>query len=74
MLAPGFAGLDGPAALIGPMMIVGLGVGISAPAGIAQVMQCVPGLAATGISLAGALQMVISGVAARAAPRCLLQA
>ena len=64
MLALGLAGFDGPMTLIAPMIIVGLGTGIAAPAGIAGVMQCVPGLAATSTSLAGALQMVISGAAA----------
>ena len=54
----------GPVALIAPMTVVGLGTGIAAPSGIAFVVRAEEGLAGTAASLAGALQMVGSGIAA----------
>ncbi len=57
-------GLDHVAAFVGPMLIVGVGAGISAPAGLAGAMHAVPNLRSTGVSLAGALQMMTSGTAA----------
>jgi len=55
------AGCDGPVSLIGPMSLVGLGGGIAAPAGIAGAMHAEEGLEGTAASMAGALQMFVSG-------------
>jgi DHA1 family bicyclomycin/chloramphenicol resistance-like MFS transporter len=64
MLLIALAGWFGPLALIGPMTIVGLGTGVAAPSGFAFVVLAEEGLAGTASSLAGALQMLGSGVAA----------
>jgi DHA1 family bicyclomycin/chloramphenicol resistance-like MFS transporter len=66
MLAAGVAGWAGPPALIGPMMVLGLGAGIAAPSGLASVIRAEEGLAGTAASLAGALQMLGAGLAASA--------
>lgn len=55
------AGVPGVVALIGPMLIVGYGGGIAAPAGLAGAMHAEDGLAGTSASLAGALQMLVAG-------------
>lgn len=64
MLAVALAGGDGVFALIVPMIAVGLGTGIAAPAGVAGAMHVEPGLAGTATSLVGALQMLASGITA----------
>ncbi len=56
------AGFDGPIALMAPMILVGFGTGVAAPAGVAGAMHAEAGLAATSASLVGALQMVASGL------------
>lgn len=56
------AGVHGVVALIGPMLVVGYGGGIAAPAGLAGAMHAEEGLAGTSASLAGALQMLIAGL------------
>lgn len=61
MVALSLAGFDNVFALMGPMMVMGLGTGIAAPSGIAGAMHAERGLEGTGSSLAGALQMVVSG-------------
>lgn len=62
MLVLSRAGLDGIPAFIGPMLLVGFGGGVSAPAGMAGAMHAEPGLAGMSSSLASALQMLISGL------------
>jgi len=57
------AGVSSVAALVVPMAIVALGAGIVAPIGIAGAMAAEVGLAGTGSSLAGAVQMLASGLA-----------
>jgi len=64
MLGLGAAGYDGPVALVGPMLLVAFGGGLVAPAALAGAMHAEDGLAGTGASLAGALQMLASGLAA----------
>lgn len=54
------------AGFLGPMCLVGIGAGMTGPAGITRVLQARPGLEATATSLAGALQMLVSAVAAYA--------
>lgn len=63
MLMLALAGSHGPVALIAPMMLAGVGAGIAAPAGMAGAMRAEEGLGGTAASLAGALQMLVSGVA-----------
>lgn len=60
MLAAALLGGTGPIALIAPMLIVGLGCGISSPTGIAGAMHAEEGIAGTASSLAGAIQMITS--------------
>ncbi len=60
MLSP----LANIAAFIGPMMMLGLGSGIGGPAGIARVVRSQPGREGTATSLAGAMQMLGSALAA----------
>lgn len=62
MLALASTGYDGVAALMGPMLVIGFGGGVAAPAGMAGAMHAEEGLAGTGSSLAGALQMLASGL------------
>lgn len=57
------AGREGVLALMAPMLLVGLGGGIAAPTSLAGAMHAEEGLAGTGASLAGALQMLTSGLA-----------
>lgn len=61
MVAFSLAGMDNVVALMGPMMVMGFGTGIAAPSGIAGAMHAEHGLEGTASSLAGALQMVVSG-------------
>lgn len=56
-------GAEGPAVLIGPIMIMTVGVGIAAPAGIAVIVHAEEGLSGTATSLAGAMQMMVAGSA-----------
>ena len=58
------AGVDGVAALIGPMLVMMAGAGITAPAGIAAIVHAEEGLSGTATSLSGGMQMAISGGAA----------
>lgn len=62
MLALALAGREGVVALIAPMLAVGFGGGIAMPAALAGAMHAEEGLAGTGASLAGALQMLASGI------------
>lgn len=62
MLVAATLGFDGPVALMAPMVVMGLGTGIAAPAGVAGAMHAEEGLVGTGASLAGALQMMVSGL------------
>jgi DHA1 family bicyclomycin/chloramphenicol resistance-like MFS transporter len=64
MLALALSGADNPYALMGPMLLVGFAAGIAAPSGMAGAMHSEEGLAGTGASLVGALQMLGSGAAA----------
>lgn len=56
-------GSDSPTTLVAPMMLTAFGGGIAAPTGMATVMRVEEGLSATAASLAGAMQMVGSGLA-----------
>lgn len=60
-LALGAAGITGPAALIGPMMLLGLGAGVVGPSAISILLYVEEGLAGTATSIAGAAQMLVSG-------------
>ena len=62
-LALALAGFNHPAALIAPMLLLGLGAGIVGPAAIALVAFAEEGLAGTATSLAGAGQMLASAAA-----------
>lgn len=62
MLVLAAMGLDTLWTFMGPMALMGLGTGIAAPSGMAGAMQAEPGLEGTGASLAGALQMIVSGL------------
>ncbi|WP_338466181.1 MFS transporter [Novosphingobium sp. ZN18A2] len=53
-------GLNGPVALIAPLMLLGAGAGIAGPAGIGRAISVDSALAGTAASLAGASQMLIS--------------
>ena len=50
-------------ALIGPVMLMTMGAGISAPSGTSRILHLVKGLSATAGSLAGAMQIGFSGLA-----------
>lgn len=59
------AAVIGMTSLIGflaPTMLLGLGAGISGPAGFARITGAQPGLAGTATSIAGAFQMLISAL------------
>jgi len=60
MLAVALLGGVGPIALVGPMLVVGLGCGLASPTGLAGAMHAEEGIAATASSLAGAIQMITS--------------
>lgn len=62
-LAFAAAGITGPVPLIAPMLLLGLGAGIVGPAAITLVLFAEEGLAGTATSLAGAAQMLASGLA-----------
>ncbi|MBK6802232.1 Bcr/CflA family efflux MFS transporter [Novosphingobium sp.] len=62
-LALALVGVTGPAALIAPMMLVGLGAGVVGPSAISILLYVEEGLAGTATSIAGATQMLASGVA-----------
>lgn len=62
LLCFGLLGVGGAPALIAPMLIVGFGVGLSSPSGMAAVLRVVKGTAGTASSLAGAAQMFASGL------------
>ena len=66
MLALALSGYDGPLALLLPMMVVFGGSGMAAPASIAGAMHAEAGIAGTATSLAGAVQMAVSALAASA--------
>lgn len=57
------ADITGPAALVGPILFLGLGAGLVGPAAINISVTAEPGLAGTGASLTGAAQMLVSGAA-----------
>lgn len=54
------AGQQGLIAFVAPTMVLGLGAGISGPAGFARITGAQPGLAGTATSIAGAFQMLVS--------------
>jgi len=56
------AGFDNVVGLMTPMVLVGFGAGVTFPAGITGAMHAEEGLSGTASSLAGALQMVVSGI------------
>lgn len=58
------AGLHSLAAFLLPMTVLGLGAGISGPAGITRVLRSEPGLEGTATSICGAVQMLASALAA----------
>lgn len=62
-LALAAAGITGPLPLITPMLLLGFGAGIVGPAAITVVLFAEEGLAGTASSLAGAVQMLASGLA-----------
>lgn len=57
-------GITGLVAFQAPMMLLGLGAGLTGPAGISRVIRSAPGLEGTAASLAGASQMLVSALAA----------
>jgi DHA1 family bicyclomycin/chloramphenicol resistance-like MFS transporter len=65
LLGAGLAawGVDGPLALVGPGLLVGLGAGMAGPSAMAIVVFAEQGLAGTATSLAGATQMLGSAAA-----------
>lgn len=63
-VAASLTGTEHWLALVGPGMVITLGVGISGPAGAARLLHCEKGLAGTAVSLGGALQMSIGALAA----------
>lgn len=62
MVVLALLGLGNIVTLIGPMVFIGAGAGLSAPSGIAGVMKAVPGYEGTSSSIAGAFQMLITGL------------
>ncbi|RVU05874.1 MFS transporter [Novosphingobium umbonatum] len=58
-----FAGGVGPLALVGPVLLVGVGAGMAGPSAMAIVVFAEEGLAGTATSLAGATQMLGSAAA-----------
>ncbi|CCA90061.1 MFS transporter [Novosphingobium sp. PP1Y] len=62
-LAGDLSGLTGPAALIAPLILLGVSAGVAGPAGIGRAIAVNPSLAGTAASLAGAGQMLISSLA-----------
>lgn len=64
LLVLSLAGLGSLPAFLGPMLVLGLGAGMSGPAGIARILRSQPGLEGTTASLAGALQMLASAASA----------
>lgn len=63
LLVLALAGIGGVAAFMAPMTLLGLGAGMSGPAGITRVIRSQPGLEGTSTSLAGATQMLSSALA-----------
>lgn len=61
LVAIALARLDNPVTLVGAMMFVGFGCGLAGPAGLAGAIRAEEGAAGTSASLAGALQMIVSG-------------
>jgi DHA1 family bicyclomycin/chloramphenicol resistance-like MFS transporter len=57
-------GVERSAALIGPVMVMMVGAGITAPAGVAAIIHAEKGLSGTAVSLSGAVQMATAGSAA----------
>ncbi len=64
LLLSALSGFENGYGLIAPMLVVGVGVGMSAPAGFAAVLKTVKGAEGASSSLAGAFQMLLSGLAA----------
>ena len=69
LLAGALAGLHSLAAFLVPMIVLGLGAGISGPAGITRVLRSTPGLEGTATSICGAAQMLLSALAAASLSR-----
>lgn len=57
------AGITGPVPLVAPMLLVGLGAGVTGPSAISILLYVEEGLAGTATSIAGAMQMLVSGAA-----------
>lgn len=64
LLLGALAGLHSLAAFLLPMTVLGLGAGISGPAGITRVLRSTPGREGTATSICGAAQMLLSALAA----------
>lgn len=62
LLLTALAGVTSLAGFLVPTMILGLGAGISGPAGFARITGAQPGLAGTATSIAGAFQMLVSAL------------
>lgn len=62
LLLLALAEYHGLIAFVAPTMVLGLGAGISGPAGFARITGAQPGLAGTATSIAGALQMLVSAL------------
>lgn len=62
LLLLALAGYHGLIAFLAPTMVLGLGAGISGPAGFARITGAQPGLAGTATSIAGAFQMLVSAL------------
>ena len=58
------AGIEHWTTLIGPVLLMTIGAGITGPSGIAIVVHSEPGLSGTATSLSGAMQMALAGTAA----------
>ena len=69
LLALGLAGLHSLAAFLVPTTLLGLGAGMSGPAGFSRIIAAEAGLEGTAASLAGAAQMFTAALAALALGR-----
>ena len=64
LFALALSGADSVPALIGPMLVMMAGAGVTAPAGIAVIVHAEEGLSGTATSLSGGFQMIAAGSAA----------
>ncbi|MFB0610704.1 Bcr/CflA family efflux MFS transporter [Aurantiacibacter poecillastricola] len=63
LLLTAFAGITGPLVVTLCMMVLGLGAGVVGPSAIHNAVSAEIGLAGTGASIAGSVQMLVSGAA-----------